>query len=167
MILHQVSPSQVNIKHVGWTGCRPSNPGCLGRDAQSALQSIVNAISSASAAVPGSTTSTKRAPAVAGANLESRDLTVELAERQADDLSIVGAVLAEIITDIVEAVAGLADDLKALPLIVSFPLYITRDVADWVQGALIIAIDGGLNTLLVGVQVVLVGEYYTRSGSVR
>lgn len=91
---------------------------CAG-DAQSALQSIVSAISAASAAVPGSTTSAKRALDIAGADLESRDATVELASRQADDLAIVGAVLAEIITDIVEAIAGLADNLKALPLIVS------------------------------------------------
>jgi hypothetical protein len=90
-------------------------PDVSASDAQSALQSIVNAISSASAAVPGSTTSTKRAIDIAA--LEGR--SVELAERQADDLAIVGAVLAEVITDIIEAVAGLADDLKALPLIVS------------------------------------------------
>lgn len=81
----------------------------------------MNAISAATAAVPGSTTSAKRA--LAGIahvqNIESREVSVELAERQADDLNIVGAVLAEIITDIVEAIAGLADDLKGLPLIVS------------------------------------------------
>jgi hypothetical protein len=37
----------------------------------------------------------------------------------ADDLIEVGTVLAEVIRDIVTAVEGLADDLKALPLIVS------------------------------------------------
>lgn len=98
-------------------------------DAQSALQDIVNAISDASASVPGSTTSTKRALALA--DLESRDVAVELASRQADDLAIVGAVLAEIITDIVEAVAGLADDLKTVPLIVSASaLFLTSERTD-------------------------------------
>lgn len=99
-------------------------------DAQSALQSIVDAINAANVAVPGSTTSAKRAlaAAVQGKQFESRELSTELAKRQADDLEIVGAVLAEIITDIVEAIAELADDLKALPLIVSI---MTRCIRLW------------------------------------
>lgn len=90
-------------------------------EAQSALQSIVDAINAATAAVPGATTSAKRSlmAAIQGQELESRDLSTELAGRQADDLEIVGRVLAEIITDIVEAISELADDLKGLPLIVS------------------------------------------------
>lgn len=56
--------------------------------------------------------------AAQGNPIAARDVSVELSERQADDLNIVGQVLAEIITDIVEAIAGLADNLKALPLIV-------------------------------------------------
>lgn len=99
-------------------------PDVSAGDAQSALQDIVNAISAASAAVPGSTTSAKRP--LSGSEHESRDVIVELATRQADDLAIVGAVLAEIITDIVEAVAGLADDLKALPLIVSLAVFCSK-----------------------------------------
>ena len=102
-------------------------PDVSAGDAQSALQSIVNAIGAASAAVPGSTTSAKRALAE-GRSVESRDVTVELAERQADDLEIVGRVLAEIITDLVEAIAGLADDLKGLPLIVSAFLSFTERI---------------------------------------
>lgn len=91
-------------------------------DAQSALQSILDAINAANAAVPGSTTSAKRAllAAAQGKPIEARDdVSVDLVDRQADDLEIVGRVLAEIITDIVEAIAELADDLKGLPLIVS------------------------------------------------
>lgn len=97
------------------------NPDVTAVEAQSALQSIVDAINAATAAVPGSTTSAKRAldAAIQGKKLESREFSTELAERQADDLEIVGRVLAEIITDIVEAIAELADDLKGLPLIVS------------------------------------------------
>ncbi|WVQ70543.1 hypothetical protein IAR50_000062 [Cryptococcus sp. DSM 104548] len=91
-------------------------------DAQTALTSILDAINTASAAVPTSTT-TERA----------------LAKR--DDLSDVGAVLAQVIEDVVNAVEGLVDDLQSLPLI----------------GALITDIDGGLHTLLLGVEVVLEG----------
>jgi hypothetical protein len=89
------------------------NPDVSAADAQSALQAISSAISTANAAVPGSVLSAKRSLAT--------DVNVErsLSERQADDLEIVGRVLAEIITDLVEAISGLADDLKELPLIVS------------------------------------------------
>jgi len=90
------------------------NPDVSAADAQSALQAISSAISAANAAVPGSVLAAKRSLA-ADANVERS----ELSERQADDLEIVGRVLAEIITDLVEAISGLADDLKGLPLIVS------------------------------------------------
>jgi hypothetical protein len=39
--------------------------------------------------------------------------------RQSGDLNEVGAVLAQVIKDLVEAVEGIADDLEKLPLIVS------------------------------------------------
>lgn len=93
------------------------NPDVSALEAQSALQSIVTAISAANAAVPGSVLSAKRS--LNAANVEAR--SVDLIERQADDLEIVGRVLAEIITDLVDAISGLADDLKGLPLIVSLP----------------------------------------------
>ncbi|WWC96634.1 hypothetical protein V866_003506 [Kwoniella sp. B9012] len=96
-------------------------------DAQAALTSIKSAITDATSAI-GSATASKR------------DL-VALESRQADDLAIVGSVLAQVIQDIVEAVEGLADDMKGLPLI----------------GAIIIDIDFGLNTLLLGVELVLAG----------
>jgi hypothetical protein len=99
------------------------NPDVSALEAQSALQSIVTAISAANAAVPGSVLSAKRS--LSAANVEVR--STELSERQADDLEIVGRVLAEIITDLVEAIAGLADDLKALPLIVSLRKQSSRD----------------------------------------
>ncbi|ODN82874.1 hypothetical protein L202_01132 [Cryptococcus amylolentus CBS 6039] len=98
-------------------------------DAQAALSSILDAINTASAAVPTSTTTEKRA-------LEG---LTEIVKR--DDLNDVGTFLAQVITDIVNAVEGLADDLQSLPLI----------------GALITSIDGGLHILLLGVEVVLEG----------
>jgi hypothetical protein len=97
------------------------NPDVTALEAQSALQSIVTAISAANAAVPGSVLSAKRS--LAAAKVEGR--STELSERQADDLNIVGQVLAEIITDLVKAISGLADDLKGLPLIVS--TYVRRE----------------------------------------
>jgi cellobiose-specific phosphotransferase system component IIA len=48
-----------------------------------------------------------------------RDLTT----RQSDDLTEVGAVLAKVITDLVEAIEGIAKDLESLPLIVSLSVY--------------------------------------------
>jgi hypothetical protein len=98
------------------------NPEVTALEAQSALQSIVNAISAANAAVPGSGLSAKRS--IQAADVEAR--STGLSERQADDLEIVGRVLAEIITDLVEAIAGLADDLKGLPLIVSLLVHPER-----------------------------------------
>jgi len=89
------------------------NPDVSALKAQSALQAISSAITAANVAVPGSVLSAKRS--LANVNVERSELT----ERQADDLEIVGRVLAEIITDLVEAISGLADDLKGLPLIVS------------------------------------------------
>jgi hypothetical protein len=97
------------------------NPDVTALEAQSALQSIVTAISAANAAVPGSVLSAKRS--LAAAKVEGR--STELSERQADDLNIVGQVLAEIITDLVKAISGLADDLKGLPLIVR--TYVRRE----------------------------------------
>jgi hypothetical protein len=97
------------------------NPDVTALEAQSALQSIVTAISAANAAVPGSVLSAKRS--LEAAKVEGR--STELSERQADDLNIVGQVLAEIITDLVKAISGLADDLKGLPLIVS--TYVRRE----------------------------------------
>jgi hypothetical protein len=88
------------------------NPDVSAADAQSALQAISSAISTANAAVPGSVLAAKR-------SLTDVNVERSLSERQADDLEIVGLVLAEIITDLVEAISGLADDLKGLPLIVS------------------------------------------------
>jgi hypothetical protein len=88
------------------------NPDVSAADAQSALQAISSAISTANAAVPGSILAAKR-------SLADVNVGWSLSERQADDLEIVGRVLAEIITDLVEAISGLADDLKGLPLIVS------------------------------------------------
>jgi hypothetical protein len=90
------------------------NPDVSAADAQSALQAISSAISAANAAVPGSVLAARRSLA-ADVNVERS----ELSERQADDLEVVGRILAEIITDLVEAISGLADDLKGLPLIVS------------------------------------------------
>jgi hypothetical protein len=90
------------------------NPDVSAANAQSALQAISSAISTANAAVPGSVLSAKRSLA-ADVNVERS----ELSERQADDLEVVGRILAEIITDLVEAISGLADDLKGLPSIVS------------------------------------------------
>jgi hypothetical protein len=90
------------------------NPDVSAADAQSALQTISSAISAANAAVPGSVLSARRSLA-ADTNVERS----ELSTRQADDLEIVGRVLAEIITDLVDAISGLADNLKGLPLIVS------------------------------------------------
>jgi hypothetical protein len=88
------------------------NPDVSATDAQTALQAISSAISAANAAVPGAVLSAKRS--LANVNVER-----SLSERQADDLEIVGRVLAEIITDLVEAISGLADNLKGLPLIAS------------------------------------------------
>jgi hypothetical protein len=88
------------------------NPDVSAADAQSALQAISSAIAAANAAVPGSVLAANRS--LANVNVER-----SLSERQTDDLEIVGRVLAEIITDLVEAISGLADDLKGLPLIVS------------------------------------------------
>ncbi|WRT65992.1 uncharacterized protein IL334_002943 [Kwoniella shivajii] len=99
-------------------------------DATSALVSIKSAISVATVSI-GSATAKR--------DLEGLASSLSLEKR--DDLSIVGQVLAEVIKDIVVAVEGLADDLKGLPLI----------------GALIIDIDFGLNTLLLGVELVLAG----------
>ena len=95
------------------------NPDVSALEAQSALQSIVTAISAANAAVPGSVLSAKRS--IQAGQVEAR--STDLIERQAtaDDLEVVGRVLAEIITDLVDAISGLADDLKGLPLIVSLP----------------------------------------------
>ncbi|OCF56734.1 hypothetical protein L486_05588 [Kwoniella mangroviensis CBS 10435] len=106
-------------------------------DAQTALTSIKSAITDATSAI-GSATASKR------------DL-VAFESRQADDLAIVGSVLAQVIQDIVEAVEGLADDLKGLPLINVHRLTLV------VKGAIIIDIDFGLNTLLLGVELVLAG----------
>ena len=89
------------------------NPDVSALEAQSALQAISSAITAANVAVPGSVLSAKQS--LANVNVERSELT----ERQADDLEIVGRVLAEIITDLVEAISGLADELKGLPLIVS------------------------------------------------
>jgi hypothetical protein len=91
------------------------NPDVSALEAQAALQSISSAITAANAAVPGSVLAAKRS-----LNVERS----ELSERQADDLEIVGRVLAEIITDLVKAISGLADDLKGLPLIVSYSFYL-------------------------------------------
>ncbi|OCF43259.1 hypothetical protein I317_02969 [Kwoniella heveanensis CBS 569] len=113
-------------------------PNVSAEDAAAALTSIKSAITQATADLP-------TAPVSAGAKRDDfgsvRALERALAERQADDLEVVGAVLAEIIKDIIEAVEGLADELKKLPLI----------------GAIIIDIDFGLNTLLLGLQLVLAG----------
>ncbi|WVW80465.1 hypothetical protein I302_102447 [Kwoniella bestiolae CBS 10118] len=98
-------------------------------DALSALTSIKSAITEATASI-GTATASKRDLASVGID-----------GRQVDDLATVGEVLAEVIKDIVEAVEGLADELRKLPLI----------------GAIIIDIDFGLNTLLLGVQLVLAG----------
>ena len=52
--------------------------------------------------------------------------TVKLEARQndtEDDLKEVGAVLAKVITDLVEALDGIVDDLRFLPLIVSRETY--------------------------------------------
>ncbi|WWC68342.1 uncharacterized protein I206_102267 [Kwoniella pini CBS 10737] len=97
-------------------------------DAIAALTSIKSAITDATSSI--NTVTTKRDLINNYENLSKRD-----------DLSIVGQVLAQVIKDIVEAVEGLADDLKSLPLI----------------GAIIIDIDFGLNTLLLGVELVLTG----------
>jgi hypothetical protein len=96
------------------------NPDVSAADAQSALQAISSAISAANAAVPGSILAAKRS--IANVNIARS----ELSERQADDLEIVGRVLAEIITDLVEAISGLADNLKGLPLIVSLTSILKR-----------------------------------------
>jgi hypothetical protein len=88
------------------------NPEVSAADAQSALQAISSAISAANTAVPGSVLSAKR-------SLANNNVERSLSKRQTDDLEIVGRVLAEIITDLVEAISGLADNLKGLPLIVS------------------------------------------------
>jgi len=90
------------------------NPDVSAADAQTALAAISSAISAANVAVPGSVLSAKRSLA-ANVNVERS----ELSTRQADDLETVGRVLAEVITDLVEAISALADDLKGLPLIVS------------------------------------------------
>ncbi|WWC60623.1 uncharacterized protein I303_103197 [Kwoniella dejecticola CBS 10117] len=105
-------------------------PDVSQEDALAALTSIKSAITDATSAI-GSATA-KRALLADG---------VGALMRKRDDLSVVGQVLAEVIKDIVEAVEGLADDLKGLPLI----------------GAIIIDIDFGLNTLLLGVELVLAG----------
>jgi hypothetical protein len=76
-----------------------------GNDLTVQLKDILNSVNVANGALAGN---------AIGLNILKRQGTV-------DDLNEVGAVLAQIITDIVEAVEGLADDLKALPLVVSCP----------------------------------------------
>ncbi|WVF70996.1 hypothetical protein IAT40_005792 [Kwoniella sp. CBS 6097] len=110
-------------------------PNVSAEDAAAALTSIKSAITQATADLPTSSATSKRE---LGSVLA---LERALAERQSEDLEKVGAVLAEIIKDIIEAVEGLADELKKLPLI----------------GAIIIDIDFGLNNLLLGLQLVLAG----------
>ncbi|WVQ96968.1 hypothetical protein IAU59_004077 [Kwoniella sp. CBS 9459] len=109
-------------------------PDVSAADAAAALTSIKSAITQATADLP-------TAPASKRDFGGALALERALAERQSEDLEIVGAVLAQVIKDILEAVEGLADDLKGLPLI----------------GAIIIDIDFGLDTLLLGLQLVLAG----------
>ncbi|KAK4684190.1 hypothetical protein P7C73_g6012, partial [Tremellales sp. Uapishka_1] len=95
-------------------------------------------------------TTIKDAIATAQASVGTASTKRSLVARQstADDLNTVGTVLAKVITDLVTAVEGLAVDLESLPLV----------------GALIIDIDGGLDTLLTGVEVVLEGVLEVLSG---
>ncbi|WVN89636.1 uncharacterized protein L203_104865 [Cryptococcus depauperatus CBS 7841] len=106
--------------------------------AANALGSIRDAINSAASSIP--TTSAPDARAVIDRGVQGGvDELSKLTKR--DDLQQVGEVLAKVIEDVVKTVEQLADDLKGLPLI----------------GAIIASIDGGLHTLLLGIEIVLKG----------
>ncbi|WVQ85795.1 hypothetical protein IAT38_007963 [Cryptococcus sp. DSM 104549] len=106
-----------------------NTPNVSQDDATSALTSIKAAIASATTSI-GTATAARRSLGAVSDDLAKRD-----------DLNEVGEVLANVIEDLVKAIEQLADDLKSFPLI----------------GALIIDIDGGLHTLLLGVEIVLKG----------
>ncbi|KAL7423597.1 hypothetical protein Q5752_001178 [Cryptotrichosporon argae] len=108
--------------------------------AESYLSTIYSDLNAAASAVSG--TSAKRAFATP----PSPPGPPALAKR--DDLDEVGAVLAAVIEELVDAIEQIADDLKAIPLI----------------GELIIDIDVGLDTLLKGVEEVLDGVVEVLAG---